>query len=676
VARLVAELNPEQRAAVLHRGGPVLVLAGAGTGKTRVITVRIAKLVTDGIAPDRVLALTFTNKAAGEMAERVGHFLGREAADVMTIGTFHSLGMQMVERDAKRLGYKRGLTLIDAADQANATRQCLRALRVDPRRHDPQLFLTAISNARNAGLTPEDFLVKPGQHLFGRVYKAYLEWLRAYQVMDFDDLILKSNELLREHPEVLRRWRDSFSTILVDEFQDTNLAQLELVRQLAEEHRQLCVVGDDDQSIYAWRGADVRNILEFERTFPDATAIALTQNYRSTGWILEAANAVIGHNTARREKSLWTDVGHGEKVHVVACKDQDAEAQFIASEIIRRRGVENRPWRDFGVLFRVSAQTKAIESAFRLHNIPYRTGGGYDFYERKEIKDILSYLRLGLHHDDETSLLRIINFPQRGIGPATIEAMHEVAHARHIGLWDVIAEPDKVEGLNAPQRAALSRLRQVVSGLSRDLADKRPLAAIVTDLCEVLGAREAWMRDPTEGPGGENRWRSIERLIAGLEAWQARNPAQGLRDWLRAIALGVREAGDDAADDAVPLMTLHAAKGLEWPVCFVIGCQEGIIPHQRTIESPRGDIAEERRLFYVGITRARRVCFLTWARLKRGMHGMEPQRASRFLREIPADFTVELERGREMEPEHRAEMASRIEALKARVKAAGERRNG
>jgi len=664
---LVAELNAEQRAAAMHRGGPVLVLAGAGTGKTRVITVRIAKLVAEGIAPERVLALTFTNKAAGEMAERVSHFVGREAAKAMTIGTFHSLGLQMVEKDAKKLGFKRGLTLIDAADQANATRQCLRALRVDPRRHDPQLFLTAISNARNAGLTPHDILAKPGQHLLGRVFKAYLEWLRAYQVMDFDDLILKSNELLQEHPTVLRRWRDQFSTILVDEFQDTNLAQLDLVRHLAEEHRQLCVVGDDDQSIYGWRGADVRNILEFEKIFPDATAIALTQNYRSTGHILAAANAVIGNNQVRREKSLWTDVGDGEKVQIIACKDPDAEAQFIASEIKRRQAMENRPFADFGVLFRVSAQTKAIEDAFRFHNIQYRVGGAFDFYERKEVKDILSYLRLGLHPHDETSLLRIMNFPQRGIGPAAIEAMHDFAHEKHVGLFDVIGHPELVPELTSKQQQGLRQLSTVIHGLSHDVMTERPLPDIVKDLCEILGAREAWIRDPTEGPGGNARWRTIERLVRGIEGWQSRNPQGTVRDWLRVIALDTRDAGEVEDEDAVPLMTLHAAKGLEWPVCFVIGCQEGIIPHQRTIDAPRGDISEERRLFYVGVTRARRVCFLTAAKVKRTIHGSEPSRQSRFIREIPEAHAVHIDRGRFTEPEHKTEVLARLAELKARL---------
>jgi DNA helicase-2/ATP-dependent DNA helicase PcrA len=663
---LVDALNPEQRAAVVHRGGPVLVLAGAGTGKTRVITVRIAKLVADGVPPERILALTFTNKAAGEMAERVAHFLGREAAAAMTVGTFHSLGMQVVERDAKKLGFKRGLALIDAADQANATRQCLRGLRVDPRRHDPQVFLTAISNARNAGLTPADILARPGQHLLGRVFKSYLEWLRAYQVMDFDDLILRTNELFETHPEVLARWRDRFSAILVDEFQDTNLAQLTLVEHLAAEHRQLCVVGDDDQSIYGWRGADVRNILEFERTFPDATAIALTRNYRSTGHILAAANAVIGHNEARREKSLWTDVGDGELVRLVTCRDQEGEAHFVANEILRLRAVEGRAWREFGVLFRVSAQTRAIESAFRLLAIPFRVGSAYDFHERKEVKDILSYLRLGLHPEDEASLLRIINFPQRGIGPATIEAMHDAAHARHIGLWDVLCDLDALPSLTAPQRAALGRLVEVIRAVGRDIADNKRLDVLVTELCEVLGAREAWIRDPAEGPGGLTRWGNIERLVKSLAQWQDRNPGGALRDWLRLVALGTRDAGDEE-EDAVPLMTLHAAKGLEWPVCFVIGCQEGIIPHQRTVDAPRGDIAEERRLFYVGITRARRLCYLTLGKVRRGLHGPEPQRPSRFLREIPDAHLERLERTREVEPATKEAAAARFAEIRARL---------
>lgn len=672
VERLVAELNPEQRAAVLHEGGPVLVLAGAGTGKTRVITVRIAHLVAGGIAPDHVLALTFTNKAAGEMAERVGHFLGVEAARAMTIGTFHSLGLRMLEHDAKRLGYRRGISLLDAADQAGAVRQCLKRLRVDPRRHDPHVFLTAISNARNAGVTPEAMAADPGRKLTARVYDAYVQWLAAYHAMDFDDLILQAIRLLEEHPDVRERWRDRFRTILVDEYQDTNGAQLRLVRLLAEEHRQLCVVGDDDQSIYGWRGADFRNILHFEEHFPDATAIALTQNYRSTGHILEAANAIIGNNRERRVKQLWTDVGEGERVQVVTCKDPAAEAAFIAAEIRRRRDFEHRPWGDFGVLFRTSAQTRPFEEAFRLTGVPFRLVGAFEFFERKEVKDVLSWLRLIVNPHDEISLLRVINFPQRGIGPKALEILHDRAQALRGSLWNAVEAAADAPDLNASQRAALAAFVGVMREARRRHRDERDLAGLVTWLCDATGAREAWIRDPTEGPGGERRWRNIEALVRSMTNWQARSPGGELRDYLRLVALDAKHTAEEDHRDEVALMTLHAAKGLEWPVCFVIGCQEGILPHQRTLEDARGDVSEERRLFYVGVTRARRTAYITLSKIRHRFHGSEPTRPSRFLREIPAAHRLDVDRVKGGGEVEKSEVRRRFSELKARLAKPGD----
>ena len=669
VERLVAELNPEQRAAVLHEGGPVLVLAGAGTGKTRVITTRIAHLVAmKHVPPEGILALTFTNKAAGEMAERVGHFLGKEAAQAMTIGTFHSLGLQMLERDAKKLGFKRGISLLDAADQATAVRNCLKQLRIDPKRHDPRGFLMTIGNARNAGIQPEELLDTPGRELHGKVYAAYLKWLEAYQAMDFDDLILRSNQLLREHEDLCLKWRGKFRAILVDEYQDTNLAQLELVTHLAAEHRQLCAVGDDDQSIYGWRGADVRNILEFEKHFPDATALALTQNYRSTGHILASANAVIGMNKARREKSLWTDAGDGEAVRVVTCKDPSGEASFVAAEITRLRAKHGYRFRDFGVLFRASAQTRAIEEAFRLTGIPYRLVGAYEFFERKEVKDILSYLRLATNPHDDATLLRIINFPQRGIGPKTIEILNEAAHQRGRGLFEVIEHCDEIQGLTKDQRDKMHALTSLIRRSGGFLGSQKSLTELVLWIIDELGAREAWIRDPTEGPGGERRWRNIEALLGMLGGWEKRNPHGQIRDWLRVVALDSKNVGErDPDEDAVSLLTLHAAKGLEWPVAFVIGCQEGLIPHQRTIDSDTGDIAEERRLFYVGITRARRQCFLTYAKLRVSLHGSEPARPSRFLRDIPGDHRDDGDRQKGGGPTGKDETRARFEALRARI---------
>ncbi|MCA9514301.1 MAG: UvrD-helicase domain-containing protein [Myxococcales bacterium] len=672
VRDLVDALNPEQRAAVKHRGGPVLVLAGAGTGKTRVITVRIADLVVEGVEPAHILALTFTNKAAGEMAERVAGFLGHDAARAMTIGTFHSLGLKILEEEARHLGFRRGISLLDAADQAGAVRQCLKQLGIDPKRHDPRVFMTAISNARNAGVDPARMAQNPAKKMIARVYRAYLEWLEAYQALDFDDLIIAPVRLMHDHPEVLEKWRARFRTILVDEYQDTNTAQLGLMRVLASEHRSLCVVGDDDQSIYGWRGADFRNILEFEKHFPDATAIALTQNYRSTGHILAAANGVIGNNTERRVKSLWTDVGEGEKVRVVTCKDPEAEAAFVAAEIRRRASEESRPWHEFGVLFRTSMQTRAIEESFRLAGVPFRLVGAHEFYERKEVKDALSYLRLVDNADDEVSLLRIINFPGRGVGPAAIAALHD-AGGESGAIKAALAKVEENEALNKTQREKLAALRDVLAEARRKYRTERDGAAVLEYLCEATGAREAWIRDPTEGPGGHRRWRNIEQLIEGIRNYQERSGGD-LRDFLRIIALDSKnKSEEDEQRDAVAFMTLHSAKGLEWPVCFMIGCQEGIIPHQRVLDEGKGDVTEERRLFYVGVTRARRIAYLTLARVQKRFKGTEPSRPSRFLREIPAANRVDEERAPGGGAVEKSEQLARFAALRDRLAAKNKR---
>ncbi len=673
IKELVDQLNPEQRRAVLHRGGPVLVLAGAGTGKTRVITVRIAHMVAEGLDPERVLALTFTNKAAGEMAERVAGFVGKDAARAMTVGTFHSLGLQVVEADAKRLGFTRGVNLIDAAEQASAVRQCLKQLRIDPKRHDPGMFLTAISNARNAGITPDRMSRMLGKKLTASVYRAYLEWLRAYQAMDFDDLILRAVQLFEEHPDVRDRWRKKFGTILVDEYQDTNLCQLKLMRILADEHRSLCVVGDDDQSIYAWRGADITNILEFERHFSDATAIALTQNYRSTGHILSAANAVISNNFDRRDKSLWTDVGEGEQLRLATCRDPGAEARFVADEILRLRSQHGVMLGEIGVLFRTSAQAGPIEEAFRQRQIPYRLVGAFEFYERKEVRDTLSYLRLIVNPYDEVSLLRIINFPQRGVGPKTLEALRDTASATKTPLFSLLDAADCIDGIAASTAAKLARLKDFIDEARARYAAEPAIAPLVEWLCEASGAREAWIRDPTEGPGGTRRWKTIEYLIRSIGRTEERLVGIDLKGWLRLVALDGRSTVEDeeaAAAEEVALQTLHSSKGLEWPVCFLIGCQEGIIPHQRTLDTPRGDVSEERRLFYVGVTRARRIAYLTRSETKRNYRGLEETKPSRFLGEIPAgDYT--LVSGDDLEgnvsDDDKQQQLARLRELRARI---------
>jgi DNA helicase-2/ATP-dependent DNA helicase PcrA len=668
VDRLLTGLNPQQRAAVVHRGGPLLVLAGAGSGKTRVIAVRIAHLVETGTAPEHILALTFTNKAAGEMAERVTQLVGAQAAEAMTISTFHALGLRFVEEEARRLGLSRPITLIDASDQAVAVRQCLKRLRIDPRRHDPQLFLSGISRARNAGISPDDLAKRGDSRYTAAVYASYIEWLRANRAVDFDDLLLLPLELLRADADVLARWRERFQAVLVDEYQDTNLVQFELVRILTDEHRHLCVVGDDDQSIYGWRGACIDNILQFESWFPDARAIALEQNYRSTGHILASANAVIALNQSRKVKRLWSDGGDGERARVVTCKDPTGEASFVAAEIHKAHTEEGRRYADFGVLFRASQQAPAIEEAFRLAGIPYRLAGAFGFYERKEVKDVIAYLRLVHNPKDRSAFARIVNFPQRGIGPKRLAALLSFADEHHLAPLAACARAEDVPGITGAEAAALRELHDVVERARERFRERSAdLAGVAERLCEDVGARAAWIRDPTEGPGGHTRWRTVEALMEAIRRWQARSkPGADIGDWIQSTALDRREPEGAEAEDQVALMTVHASKGLEWPVCFVIGCQEGTMPHQRTIDEG-GDMSEERRLFYVAITRARTRLYLSWSKTRRTFHGNEPARRTRFLDAIGPDHIERIDRLQGGGEPSREQTQARFAALLGRI---------
>jgi superfamily I DNA/RNA helicase len=666
LATALSRLNPEQRLAVEHRGSPLLVLAGAGSGKTRVITVRIAHLVHYGLPAEQVLALTFTNKAAGEMVERVAELCGSAAAERMTLGTFHALGLRILEVEKRHFGHQGALTILDAADQVSTVRQCLKALRIDPHRHDPRTFLTTISNARNAGKGPAELGREPGRELTARVYTAYLEQLHAYRAFDFDDLLLKPVELFERAPEVLAKWRARCSAILIDEYQDTNPIQLRLVRLLGDAHRNLCAVGDDDQSIYGWRGATRQNILEFERHFPDGRVLALTQNYRSTGAILAAANAVIEGSRERRKKQLWTADGPGDPVRVVACKDDRAEAAFVAAEIHRLKAASALAWRDFGVLFRSSAQVEVLGEGLRLAGIPYRVVGASDFYERKEVKDALALCRLLVQPHDQAGLLRVINFPPRGMGPARVEAWLELASRLRIAPFEALARGSESSELPAAQRAALGELHRALAEGHRACEQGGEPTEVFLGLTTALGAREAWLRDNSlEGSPGE-RWRHIERLLEGMRAFRRRRPGASLAEYLQLVALDGRRQGEESDLDQVALMTLHAAKGLEWPACFVVGCQEGLLPHQRSLDGG-GDLDEERRLFYVGLTRARRVAALTWARTRRRYQGLEQARPSRFLADIPAACRADDDRSQGGGSLSAAEVSDRISALKARL---------
>jgi len=667
----LASLNPQQRRAVVHEGGALLVLAGAGSGKTRVITARIAHLISTGLDPKRILALTFTNKAAGEMRERLGALVGEASASAMTVGTFHGLGLRLIQEEADRLGLFRPICLLDAGDQAVCVRQVLSALKLDPRRHDPQRLLNEISRARHAGLSPDELGGTPGGAALAPVYRGYMAQKIAQRAADFDDLILLPVQLMGEDETILSRWQERWDAILVDEYQDTSASQFEMVRLLASSHSNLAVVGDDDQSIYGWRGACVDNILSFEEHFRGATVIALEQNYRSTGHILDTANAVIGNNRARKEKSLWTDAGQGEPVSIVTCKDAAAEASFVAAEIHRRHRDESRAYNQFGVLFRAGTQAKPLEEALRLVGVPYRLVGAYQFFERKEIKDVLGYLRLLVNPRDHAGFLRVVNFPRRGVGPKRLAALLDEAKRRKIGPLELCRDPSGVAGIEGAVAASLRELYAVMKRLRvayQAWKERREgsLGGIVRTMTEETSARTAWIRDPTEGPGGVGRWKSVESFITMIDAWSTRHPDGDLLDYLRMVALdGKQEASENR--DEVTLMTIHSAKGLEWPVAFTVGCQEGLIPHQRTLDEG-GDLSEERRLFYVAVTRARRTLVLTHATQRSRYGQTEPARPSRFLAEIPEANQQTEDRAKGDSQADRDATKARLAALVARYK--------
>ena len=659
-------LNGQQRRAVTHTGGPLLLLAGAGSGKTLVITRRIAHQIATGIDPSEILAVTFTNKAASEMAHRVAELVGNQAARSATIGTFHSFGLRLLDEEASRLGLRRPVILFDAGDQAEAIRQCLRGLRLDPRRHDAMSILGAISRARHDGVTPDELETLPQSAQTAALYRAYLAWLDAHGGVDFDDLLLRPVQLMEEYPDLLAAWQARFRAVLVDEYQDTNRTQFEMVRLLAGGHGNLCVVGDDDQSIYGWRGACVDNILQFEDHFPQATTIALEQNYRSTGHILSAANRLIDHNHARKAKSLWTDQGDGEPVTVVACTDGHAEATYVAAEIHRRRQGEGRPWGHFGVLFRAGTQARNLEEALRLVGIPYLLVGAYQFFDRKEVKDVLAYLRLLANPADQASFVRVVNFPPRGVGPKRLRSLLDFADGEGISPFEACARAGDCQGLGASAALALADLHRVVTDLRREAT--RPgtdLATLIGSLCERLDARRAWLRDPSAGAGADGRWRSIESLMGMVRSWQARQPDKSLADYLRAIVLDSRHGDDEDDGDRVTLTTIHAAKGLEWPVCFVVGCQEGLLPHRRVV-AESGDVAEERRLLYVAMTRARRSLILTRSRLTTVRGTTEVARPSRFLAELPSAHTLVIDRAKGGGETAKDQASDRLKALAAR----------
>ena len=641
-------LNPRQREAVTATEGPLLVVAGAGSGKTRVLTHRIAYLIAKGIAaPWNILAITFTNKAAREMQERVAQLAGPAASDIW-VSTFHAMCVRILRKDIERIGYSRNFTILDSDDQLSVIRNVMKDLNLDTKRFEPKAVQAVISNAKNELLTPEKYEERAGdffQRIVAQVYTQYQKRLKSNNALDFDDLIMQTVELFKAAPEVLEFYQNKFRYIHVDEYQDTNKAQYVLCRMLAEKHRNICVVGDSDQSIYRWRGADITNILNFESDYPDARTILLEQNYRSTANILDAANAVIRNNLGRKPKNLWTDRQGGDKVVVYQADSEHDEAYFIAREIRQSREANRRRYGDHAILYRTNAQSRVIEEVLIKSEIPYQIVGGIRFYERKEIKDVLAYLRLVSNPDDDISLLRIINVPRRGIGDTTVEKLAAESGRRGLSIFRLLADHLDELDITARAKASLSEFRELILNLHAML-EYLSVTELTEKMLEMTEYRLELQRENTLE--SRSRLENIDEFLSVTQEFEKRSEDKSLVAFLTDMALisdiDNLSTGDEAEPaDAVVLMTLHSAKGLEFPVVFIIGMEEGVFPVSRALTDGE-ELEEERRLAYVGITRAMEKLYLTCARTRMLYGRLASNKPSRFIEEIP-DHLKEQQQG-------------------------------
>jgi len=636
------DLNPPQRRAVTHPGGPLLILAGAGSGKTRVLAYRVAWLMRElGVPPSRILAVTFTNKAAGEMRGRVDRLLGSAVTRGMWIGTFHHLCSRVLRRHGDRIGIHPNFIIFDEDDQRRVVRGVLTDLGLDERRFPPAVLLAMIDRAKNEGLDHIAYARQADgfyQEVVARVWRGYQAALRQHHALDFDDLLLEVLRLFDDVPEVRGEYQERFQHVLVDEYQDTNRAQYLIVRTLAAKHRNLVCVGDDDQAIYRFRGADVRNILDFEGDYPDATIVKLEQNYRSTRTILAAAGGVIAHNPHRHEKHLWTANPAGDAVALYEAADGHDEARAIAEEIQHlRNGLR---YRDMVVLYRTNAQSRLFEEQFLRSGIPYTIVGGVRFYERKEVRDLLAYLRLALNPDDGVSVERVINVPRRGIGDVSLERLKTFAASRGMGLLQALASP---EGLETLPRAAQRQAGEFAALIGRlqDRAGRVRAADLVEQAIAETGYQAMLEQEGTEEAYG--RLENLRELVTVAREFEEMTGETTLEAFLQHLAL-VTDLDTWQEDvDRVTLMTLHSAKGLEFPVVFLAGMEEGLFPHARALEED-GGLEEERRLCYVGMTRARQRLYLSYARQRMIFGTSMPGVPSRFLDEVPDELLARIRR--------------------------------
>lgn len=638
-------LNPQQANAVQTVDGPMLILAGAGSGKTKVLTCRIAHLLNQGVRPYRILAITFTNKAAAEMRERVDKMAGEAAKDVW-LHTFHAFCAKLLRIEIHNLeNYTNNFAIYDTTDTKSLMKQILQEMNLDEKRYQPSAVIGRISNAKNQLQSPEDYAKQASDFYDGKVAEIYARYeakLQQNNALDFDDLLLLTLKLLQENEEVRTKYQDKFDYIMVDEYQDTNHAQYLLTKILAAKHKNICVVGDADQSIYGWRGADITNILDFEKDYPEAKLVKLEQNYRSTQVILDAANAVIDNNTGRKPKNLWTDNGNGNQITYFRAIDERDEARFVIEQIQALDSRYDVKLGDISVLYRTNTQSRVFEEMLIKSGIPYNIVGGTKFYERKEIKDIIAYLRVIFNPNDSLSLLRIINVPRRGIGDATLAKLQAYAEENNMNLFDVVSASGDVPGLSSRFVGKLEELSSIIFELMGEAnSGEVPVKQLIDNVMTKTGYLEEL--ENSKSAQDQSRVENLKELLSVAEDFSKGEEEDNLENFLGRVAL-VSDIDDaELGEEAITLMTLHSAKGLEFPVVFLVGMEEGIFPHARTLMDEE-EIEEERRLCYVGITRAERTLFLSHARMRTVFGHTVSYPPSRFLKEVPRNLIHEFKR--------------------------------
>lgn len=647
-------LNASQRVAVEHIDGPMMVIAGAGSGKTRVLTYRIAHMIKLGVDPFNILALTFTNKAAKEMNERIHHIVGDSESRNLTMGTFHSVFSRILRYNAERIGYPANFTIYDTQDSKSLMKDIIKELNLDDKTYKPSMVLGRISAAKNNLISVDDYAENPEIQTedmqsrrpeVARIYKTYVNRCQKAGAMDFDDLLFQTNVLLRDFPDVLQYYQHKFRYILVDEYQDTNYAQYLIVKKLAAVFENICVVGDDAQSIYSFRGANIQNILNFKKDYPDFQLFKLEQNYRSTKSIVEAANSVIARNQEQIKKEVWTENELGKPIIILRTLTDNEEGKAIANRIYDLKQAEGLDFKDFAILYRTNKQSRSFEEALRKLNMPYKIYGGISFYQRKEIKDLLSYFRLAANPRDEEALKRVINYPRRGIGKTSIENMIIAANQYNVSIWDVICNFSQYPvALNTPTKQKLTEFATMIRSFNAEI-DKKPAYELANHIAKSSGVLKELYSEKDKGPEEVERYQNIEELLNGVQAFsesQAENELKTLSDFMIDVAL-LTDADNATEEDRnkISMMTIHSSKGLEFPHVFLVGLEENLFPSQMVLNS-RSELEEERRLFYVAITRAEKTCTISYAVSRFVWGNLNTSEPSRFLSEINSDY-VQLE---------------------------------